>query len=297
MKSIFCMLILIGISSLTLRGQYIPEAQDSASDEMLTLVVMKNGDQFIGKLISETDAKVELKTEAHGIVTLMWKDIKSLKTIKPNEVSKDGVYYEDNLQSTRYFYGPNGFGLKKGEGYYQNVWVLFNQISYGVTDHFSISAGTVPLFLFAGAPTPIWVVPKVSVPIKKDVFSVGAGALLGAVVGEEQATFGIAFGNFTLGNRNHNLSLSVGYGMVDGDWSSAPVITVSGMTRISKKTYLITENYFFPAQTEVTLISFGARSFVGRVGIDYGLVLPLIDIGEFIALPWLGLTVPFGNYE
>ncbi len=37
--------------------------------------------------------------------------------------------------------------------------------------------------------TPIWVIPKVSVPVVKDKFNIGAGALVGYVVGLEKAGF------------------------------------------------------------------------------------------------------------
>jgi len=58
-------------------------------------------------------------------------------------------------------------GLHKGEGYYQNIWVFWNQASFGVTENFSLGFGIIPLFLFggeAGQYSPIWVVPKLSYP-------------------------------------------------------------------------------------------------------------------------------------
>lgn len=276
-------------------AQYVPTTQDTTLEERYVVVDLKSGKQYLGYLVYEDDALIKLRTQNLGEITLKWRDIQTIKDINEKEVSKEGIYYEYNLQSTRYYFGPNGYGLKKGEGYYQNVWVLFNQVSYGFTDYFSASLGTVPLFLFAGAPTPVWVVPKVSVPIVKDKLNIGAGALLGGILGDDNTTFGIAFGSFTVGNRNSNLSLSLGYGMIDGDWNSAPVVTLSGMLRVSRKTYLITENYLFPSEVELSLVSIGGRSFAGKVGIDYGLVIP-VGIGEAIALPWLGMTIPFGNY-
>jgi hypothetical protein len=83
--------------------------------------------------------------------------------------------------------------------------------------------------------------------------------------------------------------------MLDGEWSSAPILTLSGMLRVSKKTYLLTENFIFPEEAELTLLSFGARSFAGKVGIDYGLFIP-VGAGIFIGIPWLGITIPFGKY-
>lgn len=32
------------------------------------------------------------------------------------------------------------------------------------------------------------------------------------------------------------------------------------------------------------------------IGLDYGLFIPLSeDVGTFVAIPWLGLTIPFGK--
>lgn len=266
---------------------------DSTLTEETVLVILKKGEEFLGTIVSQTKDQIVLKTEKYGQMTIKWKDISSIKDVKEEDISNKGVYNQPNLQSTRYFFGPNGMGLKKGEGYYQNVWIFFNQISYGFTDWFSMSVGILPTFLIAGAPTPVWVVPKVSIPIKKDFLSIGAGGLFGAVLGAE-ALLGIGFGVVTIGNGNHNLSFSLGYGMVDGEWSSIPIISVSGMTRVSRKTYLLTENFFLP--DNLTLLSFGARSFAGKVGIDYGLFIP-IDTGVFVGIPWLGITLPFGNYN
>jgi hypothetical protein len=291
MKNLKHILILSLLIANYAKAQYVPEANDSTQKERLVAIEMKTGEQMVGYLISEDDTEVKLRTEKYGVVTLKWRDILSIKDIDQKEVNKEGVYYKYNLQSTRYFFGPSGFGLKKGEGYYQNVWVFFNQASYGFTDYFSASVGTVPVFLFGG-PAPVWIVPKVSIPIIEDKLNISAGAMMGTVLGQEELGFAIPFGTFTYGNRNSNISASIGYGMVDGEWSSDPTITVSGMLRVSQKTYLITENYFLPGM-DASLISLGARSFAGKIGIDYGLVLP---IGYTVAIPWLGLTVPFGKH-
>ena len=267
---------------------------DSTQLEKLVLVSLKDGREVVGVIIMQDLDKIILKMENNTEITIPWDQVSSITNIDKGDVNQDGVYLKPNLQSTRYFFGPNGHGLKKGEGYYQNVWIFFNQVSVGVTNNFSISAGMVPAFLFAGTPTPVWIIPKVSIPVVEDVVSVGVGGLFGTVIGDG-TSFGIGFGSITLGNRNHNFSVSAGYGMSEGEWSKNPVITISGMTRISSKTYLLTENFIFPEN--VTLLSFGARSFAGKVGFDYGLFIPIVaSNSETYAIPWLGITIPFGNY-
>ncbi|PSR57330.1 hypothetical protein AHMF7605_15530 [Adhaeribacter arboris] len=209
---------------------------------------------------------------------------------------KNGNYWFENPQSTRYLFAPNGYGLKRGEGYYQNVLVFVNQISVGITNNISIGAGTVPLFLF-GTSTPVWLLPKVSFPVVKDKFNVGAGALVGSVLGEDSEGFGIVYGISTFGSRDKNISLGLGYGYAAGDWATAPTFTLNGMLRTGNRGYLLTENYLIgTGDGSIGLITLGGRRIIKRVGLDFGLVIPAgSDIDTFIAIPFLGLTVPFGQ--
>lgn len=117
----------------------------------------------------------------------------------------EGEYWFGNPHATRYFFMTNGYGLRKGEAYYQNTWIMFNQISYGITNHITLGAGVVTLFLFAGAPTTAWITPKVAIPILKHKFNMSAGMILGHIFGEG-VSFGIGYGHFTLGNKKKNLS-------------------------------------------------------------------------------------------
>lgn len=192
------------------------EDQDSA-EQRLVLVELFSGQEFIGVIIEQDINQLTLKLETGEEFTIPMDQVESMRFIRKDKprTSNTEVFYH-NLQATRYFFGPNGFGLKQGEGYYQNTWIFVNQASVGVTDYFTLGAGVVPLFLFAGTPSPIWITPKFSIPVKQDLLNVGVGGLFGTVVGEEGTSFGIAYAAFTLGNRDHNLNLSVGYGMVEG---------------------------------------------------------------------------------
>src|SRR6188474_1353815 len=160
----------------------ISRAQVS-QDTTLLRVETIDGNEYIGKIISIDAQNVVLNTDLLGIITLRKSTIKSMTPVYGSQI-KEGVLWFENPQSTRYFWQPNGYGLKKGEAYYQNVWIFFNQVSYGVTDNFLIGAGMVPAFLFAGAPTPVWITPKFSIPVVKDKLNVGVGGLMGTVIGE-----------------------------------------------------------------------------------------------------------------
>lgn len=275
---------------------HVSQAQQAIDTTALYRVTTLDGNEYIGNILEQNEDFIQLRTQNIGTITLARKDIRSLVAIETQEQIA-GEFWFANPQSTRYFWQPNGYGLKRGEGYYQNVWIFVNQASVGVTDNFSIGAGMVPLFLFAGAPSPFWIVPKLSVPVVEDRFSLGGGALIGTVLGEENTGFGLLYGIGTIGSRDRNISMGVGYGYAAGSLASSPTITLSGMYRTGKNGYLLTENYIISVGDEtLTLLSFGGRRIIRSVGLDFGLFLPISsEMNEFFALPWLGLTVPFGN--
>jgi len=261
-------------------------------------VETRDGNEYTGTIISRDTAGLILQTRL-GKLTFTKKDITRVIRIDPTQIKK-GEYWSDNPQSTRYLWAPNGYGLKKGEAYYQNILVLFNQVSVGVTDYFSIGAGFMPLFLFGGGSTPVWLTPKFSIPVKKDKFNVGAGALLAKVLGEEESGFGLVYGITTFGSRDRNISLGLGYGYAGNSWAKTPTISLSGMIRTGARGYLITENYFIDAggNDNLVMLSAGFRWVIKKAGLDFGLFMPLeSSLREFIAIPWLGITIPFGKTQ
>lgn len=267
----------------------------TTSDTTLVNIETLDGNEFMGQIVREDSLKIVLKTEKLGEISIFKADIKNFNTVEVQQI-KDGKYWFPNPQSTRYFWSPNGYGLNKGEGYYQNIWVLWNQFAYGLTDNFSIGVGIIPTFFF-GAPTPVFATAKFSIPVVEDKFNVAAGAIVGGVIGESESGIGLLYGLATVGSPDANVTLGMGYGFAGGEWAKAPMININGMFRVSNRGYIITENYVISAGGEgVVLISFGGRSIIKKAALDYGLFLPLsADIDQFIAIPWLGFTLPFGK--
>jgi hypothetical protein len=256
----------------------------------------KDGNIFIGTLVEEDSLSLVLKTESLGEIKIPKNNIKSRTELK--EVKKVGSeFWLPNPQSSRYFWAPNGYGLKENESYYQNIWILYNQFSFGLTNNFSLGAGVLPLFLFAGESTPIWIVPKLSIPVVENKFNIGTGAFLGTILGEDTGLFGLLYGTTTFGSRDKNVSFGLAYGFAGGEWLKVPVINISGMARTGPKGFLITENYVISSEGEtLVLISGGGRSLIRNIGLDYSLWIPIGGgIGTFVAIPFLGITVPIGN--
>ena len=280
----------------------VVQAQTAPDSTVLYRIETTDGNEYLGTIVNEDTEKIHLKTQQVGTITIAKSTIKSMVPVNLNQV-KGGAYWFDNPQSTRYLFAPNGYGLRKGEGYYQNILVFVNQASVGITDNISVGAGVVPFFLFGG-PTPIWLVPKVSIPIKKDKINVGVGALIGTVLDTESDSydessstgFGLAYGQATFGSRDRNISLGLGYGYADGGWANYPTLTLSALIRTGRRGYFITENYLITTGYEsIGLISLGGRRIIKTIGIDFGLVIPTGLSTDFVAVPFLGLTIPFGQ--
>lgn len=257
-------------------------------------LITDDGNRFVGKIIKSSEKQIVINANYYGKIVIQKSRIRDIKALEVLEEKNDQLWLP-NPQSSRYFWSPSSYGLKTEEGYYQNVWVLFNQVSYGFTDHFTVGLGTVPLFLMGGEATPVWVTPKLSFPVIKNKFNMGAGVIAGTLWGEDESSFGIAYGIGTLGDRNANVTLGAGWAFADNELNKNVIINASGLLRVSDKTYLIAENYFFTADRDVVVLSLiGARTVWSKLSLDYGLVLPLNAFDEsFMAIPWLGLVLPF----
>lgn len=253
---------------------------------------------YIGVIREQDSEKIVLETPNLGKITLLRSAIHRMTPIRPEQIKNGEVWY-DSPHATRYLFGPNGYGLRQGEGYYQNVWVLFNQISYGVTENFTLGVGLVPLFLFSG-PSPVWLTPKFSFPIQKDKVNLGVGALFATVLGDRDygggGSFGVAYGQLTIGSRDQNVNFGLGYGYAGDSWANSPTLSFSTMLRGSKKFAFVSENYLFDTgDNNVGLLSAGCRFLGRRIAIDGALVAPVgVGFDTFIAIPWLGLNVPIG---
>jgi len=290
-KQFLCIFIFIVLlDNLQCFGQNVLDSTRTVRVETI------DGNVFVGFIVTEDSSALVIKTENLGEIRIPQNKIKSKTELK--EFKKVGSeFWLPNPQSSRYFWAPNGYGLEKGSSYYQNIWVLYNQFSSGLSDNFSIGAGMVPLFLFGAGVTPFWIVPKLSIPVVENKFNIGTGAFLGTIIGEQTGVFGLLYGTTTFGSRDKNMSLGLAYGFADGDWMKVPIINVSCLVRTGPKGYFVSENYVITFEGEtVVLISAGGRSIIRNVGLDYSLWIPMgAEIGSFVAIPFLGITIPIGR--
>lgn len=273
------------------------------------LVKMLDGTELTGKILHLDSNKLILSTLSISKLELENKKIKSVTAID-NAQFKGGVYWFENPNSTRYLFGPSAFNLKKGEGYYQNTYLVLNSFNYGISDYLSIGGGIELISTFStwannGVPQPIfYVTPKIAVEVVKN-FRVGAGVYYLSIPSfgafeDKRAHAGIFYGVGTYGNADDNITLGLGYGFVDNESTQSPIITVSGMKRISRKTALVTENWFAPIQefgggnSYYGIYSYGIRFFGEKLSVDLAFINnPDIFESIIIGIPYIDFVVKF----
>lgn len=274
---------------------YDSVAQISTDTINIWQITTIDDNEYIGYILSETADTLELKTGTIGTITIPTHQIKKRARLI-SDASTNFLLWPENLMASRYFWANSGFNIKEGDGYYQNTWVLLNHAQFGLTDNFSLGVGTIPLFLFGGTATPLWISSKITFPIQKKVH-LAAGVLLGTLVGGGGGIgidgFGFAYGNATFGSTSSNLTAGLGYGVADGVFANRPTISIAGMFRTSKRSYIITENYYIDAGfDDVVLLSLGGRYVGKKIILDYGGIYAP-ETGTFAIIPWLSISLPF----
>lgn len=284
--------------------------QEIAKNDTLQYYEIKliDGSELKGT-IKKQESKLAVSTKNLGVVLI---DINKIHSIKPlQEADVNSRYWFKNPRDTRYLFAPSAFNLQKGEKYYQNTYIALNSIDFGITNHISLGVGleffSTFVSLSQGEFMPIfYVTPKITTQIKPN-WGVGAGAIYASIpdFNDGRAGIGIMYGVNTFGDREHNFTIGLGFPFaviddVDGGLSKKPVLTLSGMTRISNKMALVSENWFLPITDFENNFryygfwSYGMRFIGQKISIDLAFINNKdIAQGIFIGIPYLDFAIKF----
>ena len=302
-------LVLVFIFSICLGLKL--NAQNSDSTEIKNLkidslnivdVTLKDGGKVKGYLVLTNKTEIKVYNEIIGIITIPFANIITIKKsnintepekfnsqVKPKnpnntEIVKLGDYeensayrfsdFEPQIYTHKYFIGNNYYGLKKKEFVYQNLWVLYNGIDYGLTDNFSIGGGC--LMMFATGFVNFHLRGQFEL---NEYIKLGCAYNLFYVASYWSKTFGIFTGGVTIGNKFSNISLSMGKGNLRNNEPNGPSnpdlnnygYVISGMLKLNKKTYLITDNFLMNKYDE-KYFSLGFRFLGKNTAFDTGLM-------------------------
>lgn len=103
----------------------------------------------------------------------------------------------------------------------------------------------------------------------------------------------MAYGVMTVGSTKASFTGGLAWGFIEGDFSNTPTLMLGAEFQTSNSTKFITENWF-PAKSDVAIISFGIRFFGESIAGDFGLMRSTASTGGgFPFLPWIGFAYNF----
>lgn len=301
--------LLLTLTLSPIWGQTKPPKTDGQSAKVqpnvskTVIVDMVDGVRLQGKLVERRGDTVVLETVTFGVMNLNIKNIKNVSAVEKAQIH-GGEFWFENPHASRNFFVPTGFGLRKGEGYYQNTYLYLQTVSYGFTDNFTVGATADIIGPITGnAPFVLYVTPKFNFKGGEN-FNYGVGALIGSfgigAFGNDntRTSAGLLYGVGTLGSRDKNITFGLGYGYTGGALAKRPTLTLSGTTRVARKWNLMMDNYYFGGEDINGLSIYGARFMSEKFAFDFGFIsvwqTANSDVG-FFALPYLGVSFPFGR--
>ena len=295
-------IILLSLVSSTISISQVDLGEPKSQAVILEL---DDGSVIYGIISDRTDFELTIQSASLGAVTVPITSISKIRYIDDvrNILFDKNGFPVDIFNSTHYYLFPSGYSLKKGQSYYENIWVFANSYSYGVTDNFTISAGAeVFSLLFLRQVPLIYFSPKLSIPFENQKGAVGLNTTILIVPGNNLDGAGFLSGTFTLGSRSNNVSIGAGLGFnFDGGITDEIVpFTFSFIKRVSKKISIMSENWIIVENDFDDVfgtISGGVRVHFKEVGntLNLGLFRPLTDTGPLTAFPFVSATVAFGN--
>ena len=295
-----CFLIII-CSATKLMSQSNQDALTLKADSTSYMIKLTDGTSIIGKLVYIDDNKLKLVTESFGEVSILRNRIKKMVALTDKNFVA-GKYWFKNPHATRYYIGPSAYTLEAGEGYYQNIYLIFQSFNVGITDYFSFGGGFELLTLFArDGPDPIFfLTPKVGFEAAKNV-NLGAGVLYASIPdgGEngDRKGVGVLYGISTFGNIDQNFTAGVGWAYSGSDIDNKPIVTLSAMLRSGRRGAFVTENWIIPSDDRYeVVVSYGWRFFGEQISVDLGFINHKDIIREIpIGIPYVSFVVKFGQ--
>lgn len=275
--------------------------------DMVQLKV-KRGSRFIGQYQGMKDSLYAINMATFGEVLFKEEDLSYIKVL-PSTHFSNGNYWPP-LHSSHYYYAvPNAFMPPKRMFVYRNDWVLFNQFTYGITNHISMSIaidGALFFRLFsentndgpflALSPKiaiPQKILPGVKLAVGGFIVNVPPDALdtgIKDAVIDAAVTYGIG----TLGNEQRNISMGLAYSYLNRNWSGRPAIMLGGSIRAQSWLAIVAEVWNFP-QYDSSLGNIGVK-ILGNKG-TFQIAIPAARLqqnSQIVAFPFLSYATSFG---
>ena len=288
---LWSMCVALSLPCASASQQPSPAADSSARPAITHLLRTRDGTTHVGRLVAESADTVRFATSG-GMLVVPRAQVAELRTIDPSSVH-EGQYWPPDPHATRLYFGPTGRTLKRGEGYFSDLWLFFVNGSVGVTDRLMLGGGMSVFPTSDFSNNIFYLTPKVGI-VRGEHFNVAVGALVG-FAGKASGSAGMVYGVATNGGPDGSLSYGAGWAYANKDFASRPVLMLGGSRRWTRRVAFISENYMYSGAEPGALVSYGLRFFGEKLSVDLAFwnVLANGATPFFPGVPWLGFAVKF----
>ncbi|HCS21528.1 MAG TPA: hypothetical protein DIW47_13375 [Bacteroidetes bacterium] len=200
--------------AFALSSQLHLQAQsESDSTRQKVVVVMNDGTERVGYILSDDGREILLETQALGKIYILKSSIARITPIKDGEVvetvTDDHDYRSAGPFTTRYHFTTNALPIKKNENY--AMLNLFGpEVHFAVTDRLSLGV------MSTWIASPLALAVKYSIPTKNKKLNFGLGTIMGTsgYFNSFQGFGGLHWGMVSVGDRIRNITFSAGYGYI-----------------------------------------------------------------------------------
>jgi hypothetical protein len=221
-------------------------------------------------------------------------------------LAQQGRAFRPNPHGYWYFLTPTGYGPPAKKTLLQNGMLAATQYQKTNFNGNTTTFGLIPTLLFGGDFMPIWVSAHKRIPIGVTARNPASIANLGGFFltlpkgseGETGRDFSLFYLNFTFGSREKNFAIGGAIAPTGfGDGIHPQAFTLHGMTRLGRRSCLVTENYIVHDRGAWIPCSMtGWRGWRGRTALDVALLITRVPAGSsasnkrlWLPIPWLAV--------
>ena len=275
-------------------------AQETASDpvasaaDSLVAVSLKDGTRLQGRIVGSDERSITIMTIGGIEVKAPRSSVASIEPLRGRMVR--GQFRRQDPNYTRLLFTPTGRPLRRGEGYFSDVWVLFPNVAYGITGNLTVLVGSSMIPGVGIGDQLKYVAPRFGVSLGRDV-AVAVGTLYGNAHSQGG---GVAYATGTVGPPDRSVTAAFGVPYVGtSDFKGVAIIVLGGNVRMTNSLALVTENWlFFGTGSEKgssQAYSLALRFFGDRLSGDFGALFNKDVLEAGFPVPWLSLTYHFGK--
>ena len=217
--------------------------------------------------------------------------------------AQQGLAYYSNPHAYWYFLTPSAYGPAAKKAVLQNGLIAASQYQKTTKNGNTTTFGLIPTLLIGGDFMPVWVSAHGRFPIggrlnhPKTIVNLGGFflSLPNVKASENNHDFSLFYLNFTFGSREKNIAIGAAIAPTGfGDGIHPQAITVHGMTRLGRRSCLLTENYMVHDRgTWIPCSMNGWRFWRGRTALDVAVLLTRVPAESSVSRKRLWLPIPW----